>query len=130
MPGMKFSYRCPSAQKFLFDSYGAAYGRFRTALALIEGRLDYSDRLLDTIYECNLCGACDAGCKRNLDLEVLLALEAVRIKCVSDGKGPMPEHKRIAENIDKSHNRYGSPHANRSKLLPKDVKRATKADVV
>ena len=130
MPGMKFSYRCPSAQKFLFDSYGAAYGRFRTALALIEGRLDYSDRLLDTIYECNLCGACDAGCKRNLDLEVSLALEAVRIKCVSDGKGPMPEHKRIAENIDKNHNRYGSPHANRSKWLPKDVKPATKADIV
>ena len=130
MPGMKFSYRCPSAQKFLFDSYGAAYGRFRTALALIEGRLDYSDRLLDTIYECNLCGACDAGCKRNLDLEVLLALEAVRIKCVSDGKGPMPEHKRIAENIDKNHNRYGSPHANRSKWLPRDVKPATKADIV
>ncbi len=130
MPGINFSYRCPSAQKFLFDSYGAAYGRFRTTLALIEGNLDYSDRLLDTIYECNLCGACDAGCKRNLDLEVQLALEALRIKCVSDGKGPMPEHKKIAENIEKSHNRYGSPHDNRSQWLPPDIKPAAKADIV
>jgi Fe-S oxidoreductase len=130
MHGIKFSYRCPSAEKFLFDSYGSAYGRFRTALGVLEGKLDYSDRFLGTVYNCTMCGACDTGCKRNLDLEVGLTLEAIRIKCVQEGKGPMPEHKKIAKNIAKNHNRYGSPHANRSKWLPSDVKPSAKADIV
>ncbi len=42
----------------------------------------------------------------------------------------MPEHKKIAENIEKSHNRYGSPHANRFEWLPQDIKPAAKADIV
>lgn len=129
MPGVKFSRRCPSAQRYLFDSYGA-YGRLRIGLALIEGRLDYSDSLLQVLYTCTLCGACDAGCKRNLDLEPLLALEALRIKCVRDGKGPLPEHRKIAENISTSHNRLGAPHGNRTKWLPEEVTPSSKAEVL
>lgn len=129
MPGVKFSRRCPSAQRYLFDAYGA-YGRQRIGLALMEKRLEYSDRLLEVLYTCTLCGACDAGCKRNLDLEPLLALEALRIKCVRDGKGPLPEHRRIAENISTSHNRLGAPHNNRTQWLPRQVKPSAKAEVV
>ena len=87
MPGVNFSTRCPSATKYLFDSYGA-YGKMRIALALAEGRLDYSDELLKIIYACTLCGACDVGCKRNLDLEIGLTLEALRVKAV---KGQRPD---------------------------------------
>jgi len=129
MPGVEFGIKCPSLARYSFDAY-AAYGREKIILGLLDGKYDYTARLLDILYKCTLCGACDAGCKRNLDLEPLLVLEAARVKCVRDGKGPMPEQKKIAENIDKSHNRYGSPHANRSKWLPKDVKPATKADIV
>jgi len=120
MPGVKFSTRCPSATRYLFDSYGA-YGKMRIGLALAEGRLDYSDELLKILYACTLCGACDVGCKRNLDLEIGLTLEALRIKAVKDGKGPMPEHKMAAEKILASHNRFGSPHENRTKWLPERV---------
>ena len=129
MPGVKFSTRCPSATRFLFDSYGA-YGKLRTGLALAEGRLDYSDKLLEMLYACPLCGACDVGCKRNLDLEIELTLEALRIKVVKDGKGPMPEHKKIARNIARNHNIFGAPHANRTRWLPDDIKPATKADLL
>jgi len=129
MPGVKFSTRCPSATRYLFDSYGA-YGKMRIGLALAEGRLDYSDELLKILYACTLCGACDVGCKRNLDLEIGLTLEALRIKAVKDGKGPMPEHKMAAEKILASHNRFGSPHENRTKWLPERVKPSPKADVL
>lgn len=129
MPGMQFSTRCPSGTRYEFDSY-AMNGKFRIALALTEGRLDYSDELMRIIYACTLCGACDVACKRNLDLEPELTLEALRIKAVQDGKGPMPEHKKVAQNIASTHNRFGSPHANRTKWLTSDIKPAEKADVL
>jgi Fe-S oxidoreductase len=129
MPGVTFSTRCPSATRYLFDSYGA-YGKMRIGLAMLEGRVDYSDELLKTLYACSLCGACDVGCKRNLDLEIELALEALRIKAVKDGKGPMPAHKKVAKKIDEKHNRFGSLHENRKKWLTEDIKVAAKADVL
>jgi len=129
MPGVKFSTRCPSATRYLFDSYGA-YGKMRIGLALVEGRLDYSPELLKILYACTLCGACDVGCKRNLDLEIELTLEALRIKAVKDGKGPMPQHKKIAQDILTEHNRFGAPHQNRTKWLPEGIKPSPKADVL
>ena len=129
MPGVTFSTRCPSATKYLFDSYGA-YGKMRIGLAMLEGRLDYSDELLKILYACTLCGACDVGCKRNLDLEIELTLEALRIKAVRDGKGPMPQHKKVAQNILTKHNRFGSPHQNRNKWLPAGIKPSPKAEVL
>jgi len=129
MPGVTFSTRCPSATRYLFDSYGA-YGKMRIGMAMLEGRMDYSDELLKTLYACPLCGACDVGCKRNLDLEIELTLEALRIKEVKDGKGPMPAHKKVAKKIDEKHNRFGSPHENRKKWLTKDIKVAARADVL
>ena len=114
---------------YLFDAY-ACYGRMILAEDLLKGRMNYSPKLLDAIYRCNMCGACDSGCKRNTDLEPLLVLEGLRAKCVNDGQGPMPEHKKIAENITNEHNRYGSPHGNRPKWLPNDIKPASKANVM
>jgi Fe-S oxidoreductase len=129
MPGMKYSTRCPSATRYLFDSYGA-YGKMRIGVAMVEGKLDYSDELLKILYACTLCGACDVGCKRNLDLEIELTLEALRIKAVKDGKGPMPEHKKIAQNIMKKHNFFGSPHENRKKWRTSEIKPSPKADLL
>jgi Fe-S oxidoreductase len=129
MPGVKYSTRCPSATRYVFDSYGA-YGKMRIGLALLEGRLDYSDEVLEILYACTLCGACDVGCKRNLDLEIELALEALRIQAVKDGKGPMPEHKKVAKNIMEKHNSFGAPHKNRTKWLSEGIKPSAKADVL
>ena len=59
-------------------------------------KLEWTPKLLEIIYADPLCGACDVGCKRNLDLEIELTLEALRVKAVKDGAGPMPAHKKIA----------------------------------
>ena len=128
MPGSQFSTRCPSEKRYLFDSF-SAWGRLRLALGVMDGRVNYSPRLVEAIYKCQLCGACDAGCKRNLDLEILSSLEALRIKCVKDGYGPMPEHLDLAEKIDKEHNVFGAPHKNRKKWV-QDDKPAEKSDII
>ncbi len=129
MPSVRFGYKCPSIAYYLFDAY-AAYGRERLSLAVMDDKIDLNPQLQKAIFTCQLCGACDTGCKRNLDLEPLLVLETLRARLVDKGLGPMPEQKKIADNIERTHNRYGSPHANRIKWLPQDIKPATKADTV
>ncbi len=129
MPGATFMTRCPSATMYRFDAYGA-YGKLRIAHAMVEGRLDWNDKALEVMYACTLCGACDVGCKRNLDLEVGLTLEAVRVKAVRDGAGPMPAHKKIAENIRKNHNMYASHHKQRTAWIPEDAPPVDRAEVL
>jgi Fe-S oxidoreductase len=129
MPGVRFSTRCPSNTWNDFDAYGA-FGKMRIGLAMIEGRLKWTPKLLEIIYADPLCGACDVGCKRNLDLEIGLGLEAMRVKAVQDGAGPMPAHKKVARNIAKNHNQFGAPHENRKKWLTSAIKVADKADLL
>jgi Fe-S oxidoreductase len=129
MPGVNFSTRCPSNTWNAFDSYGA-FGKMRIGTAITEGKLKWTPKLLEIIYADPLCGACDVGCKRNLDLEIELTLEALRIKAVKDGAGPLPAHKKIAENIAKNHNQFGAPHENRKKWLTNDIKVSQKADLL
>jgi Fe-S oxidoreductase len=129
MPGVKFSTRCPSNTWNGFDSYGA-FGKMRIGTAIAEGKLKWTPKLLEIIYADPLCGACDVGCKRNLDLEIELTLESLRIKAVKDGAGPMPAHKKVAQNIATTHNQFGAPHEKRKKCLTPDIKVAKKADLL
>ena len=129
MPGAKFMTRCPSATYYEFDAYGA-YGKMRIGHAMAEGLLGWNDKALEVLYACTLCGACDVGCKRNLDLEIELTLESLRVKAVKDGVGPMPAHKKIAANITQRHNMYGASHEKRLDWLLPDITPAKKADLL
>jgi len=101
--GPDFSYRCPSWHYGKWDSFGAA-GKVKIVWDLLMGTLDYSSpRLLDVAYMCNLCGGCDVGCKRNLELEIQMMLETFRARLVEKGVGPMPQHKALTTTIEKSH---------------------------
>jgi Fe-S oxidoreductase len=129
MPGIRFSTRCPSMTWKQWDSYGAP-GKMRIGVALAEGKIGFTDTLLEILYACTLCGACDVGCKRNLDLEIELALESLRIRAVKEGFGPLPAHKKVAENIMNRHNHFGAPNENRRKWITKDIKVEDKADTL
>lgn len=129
MASLRYSKLCPSNARYFFDAY-AANGRYDIALALAEGRLDFSPKILEEIYTCTLCGACDVKCLRNVGLEPSQVLEWLRQKAVEDGHGPMPEHKTVAENIANNRNRYGSPNDNRGKWLTSEGRPAQKADVL
>ncbi|NVM30845.1 MAG: (Fe-S)-binding protein [Candidatus Helarchaeota archaeon] len=126
----RFSKICPSVARYLFDAY-SAQGKMDIVRSMVDGELKWEDspRLLDIIYQCTSCGACDVMCKRCLDIEPLLVMEELRIKCVEDGIGPMPKHKTFAENTQKNHNPYGEPHEERFKWMPNEVKPAEKAEI-
>ena len=54
-------------------------------VALLEGKIDYSDKLLEVVYNCQMCGACDTSCKYAMDMEVLDPINEVRFACVESG---------------------------------------------
>jgi len=130
VPGKDFAYRCPSWQYGRFDAYGAA-GKVKIIWDLLMGAMDYSDpALLEVAYRCNLCGGCDVGCKRNLDLEIQMMLETLRIRLVEKGVGPMPQHKAVTTSIDHSHNIYGIAQKKRLDWMPRGVSPAKHADLL
>ena len=125
MADNRFVYRCPSYGKYFFSK--VAYGRLRTGLAVLEERLDDTPEMMDMVFQCLACGACDAGCKRNLDLEVGNSLDALRGHMVKTGRYP-EAHNKMIENIEKTHNRYGAPHKDRAKWVSRSPEK--KSDTV
>jgi Fe-S oxidoreductase len=75
---------CPSIARYNFHTYSAG-GRMVFQVAMLENRVGYSDKLLEVVYNCQMCGACDVSCKYAMDMEVLEPLYEFRIKCVEDG---------------------------------------------
>ncbi len=75
---------CPSISRYNFHAY-AGGGRMGVGVAMLEKRLEYTDKLLEIVYNCQMCGACDISCKYAMDMEVLEPINEFRIKCVEDG---------------------------------------------
>lgn len=129
----RFAKICPSSLFYLFDAY-SCQGRMDVALALIDGTLKYEDSpaLLDIFYKCNMCGGCDAMCKRVQDMEPLRVIQEMRTRLVGDGQ-LLPLHMPVMDNLRKEDNMMMKPKAERGKwakgLKVKDLTRE-QAEVV
>src|SRR4030042_5600062 len=122
---------CPSISRFNFHAYSGG-GKLIVAQALVQGRVDYSDGLLDVIYRCNMDGACDISCKNQSDLEPLQAMLELRAKCVEEGQ-LLSEHMLVIEGLKKEDNMMMKPKTDRGNWAKGlDVKDLTaeKADVL
>ena len=117
MRGWEYAEVCPIYQRYLYDAY-SGQGLLNLAQELLEGTLQYEEGLLKHIYTCTTCGACDINCKSVRDMEVMDAILALRAKCVEDGQGPMPEHKKYAGLVENTHNIYGRAHDRRFAWMP------------
>jgi Fe-S oxidoreductase len=83
--GHQYANVCPSISKYNFHAYSGG-GRLNTALATLNAGLKYTDKLLDIVYNCQMCGACGVSCNYAMDMEVQEPINEFRIKCVEDGK--------------------------------------------
>lgn len=128
----RFAKGCPSIAYNNFNSYSAR-GRFAVSLSLLNGKSDYSDRVLDIIYKCVTCGSCDVAdkiCRYNM--EPLEMIHELRFKAVEDGQ-LLPQHQPLIRNLRKEDNMMMKPRSERGKWADSlDVKRVTKehCDVV
>lgn len=128
MKSARFGKQCPINVRYAFNLYSAA-GLLHAASAVLEKNLEFTPKLLDALFQCTSCGACDVRCKRNSDLEVLGVIEGLKVRAVEEGKEP-PKHKILADTVSKSKNIYGSPNENRRKWRTKEIKPAQKAEVL
>jgi Fe-S oxidoreductase len=67
-------------------------------VAILENRLEYTDKLLDVVYNCMTCGGCDISCKYAMDMEVLQPILETRIRCVENGH-TLPALDRIISGL-------------------------------
>ncbi len=103
---------CPSGVKFRFETYYPS-GKLHLARGLLEGKLEWSDRIRDIIYACPTCGNCTVQCQSRQHEVLVDIFEALRADAVKHGVGPLPNQKVFADSIEKEHNPYKEAHANR-----------------
>lgn len=108
----RFSYGCPSITHKNFHAYSGG-GKLILALSFLEGRIGYSPKLLEVIYNCSLCGMCDLTCKLGTDMEVLEILHEFRKRCFKDGQAPLPGHKPILDSLKNYDNVWMQPRGRR-----------------
>jgi heterodisulfide reductase subunit D len=58
---------CPSYEYGSFESY-VGRGRVATARAILEGELEYDEKVAERIFSCTLCGSCSEHCFKFIDL--------------------------------------------------------------
>jgi len=88
---------CPSITYNDFHAYSGG-GRMGIGVAILENRLEYTDKLLDVVYNCMTCGGCDISCKYAMDMEVLKPILETRIRCVENGH-TLPALDRIIASL-------------------------------
>jgi Fe-S oxidoreductase len=122
----RFAKGCPSIAYSNFLSYSAR-GRYAVALSLLKGQSTITDKVVDIVYKCTVCGSCDVAdkiCRYNL--EPLEMIREMRFHLVEKGK-VLPEHTRLIEHIRKEGNMMLAPAAQRGDWAKGlDVKIATR----
>ena len=103
---------CPSGEYFQLESYFAS-GRLWVAHALLKGDLAWSSDLLQPLFACSTCGACEVQCLAPHKNSIVEMIEELRAEAV-DALGPLPSHRKFRDRIKSNHNPYGSEHHARS----------------
>lgn len=113
MKSHRFSKICPSIEDRNFHAYSCS-GRLGVAWSFLRNRLPYTDKMLDVVHRCTMCGACDANCRVIMGNMISNneILHALRFRCVEDGQ-ILPEHMILLENMKRDDNPFGEPKANR-----------------
>jgi Fe-S oxidoreductase len=113
----RFATICPSLDHYLFDSH-ACQGRMDIGFGLASGKLDLTQKLAESLYQCTLCGACDVNCKTCAqEMEPGKVMLELREMCVRAGFG-LPQHQTFVDSIEKNRNPFSEPHEKRFAWMP------------
>jgi Fe-S oxidoreductase len=109
-----FATLCPSVDHGQFHAFSGS-GKLITAYALSQGRATVNERLIESVYACTMCGACDTACKTNMGdlVEPLDTLYELRATLASDGHVP-PAVTHAMQRIRQEGSRFG-PRVDRSR---------------
>jgi Fe-S oxidoreductase len=110
--GGRHSASCPSISRYDYHAYSGG-GRLFIARDMLNNGFKYTDKLLDIVQNCQMCGACDTSCKYAMDMEVLEPIQEFRIKAVKEGH-TVPALDRVIGNLRKEGSMVAGKPANRA----------------
>ena len=123
---------CPPGERFQFEGYFPS-GRLSIGRGLLQGALSLEDEdVLERIYTCTACRACEENCASLHKEHIVEVIEAIRQMVVSAG-ALLPAHEMVIESLRKNDNVVDKPKEERGAwaegLSLKNVT-TEKADVV
>ena len=92
--GFKHANVCPSISRYNFHFFSGG-GRLNLGAAGLKKGFTYTPGT-SSVYNCQMCGACDVSCKYAMDMEVLRPIQEMRIKAVEDGHAHPALEKVVA----------------------------------
>ena len=104
---------CPSYEYGSFESY-VGRGRVATARAILEGELEYDEKVAERIFSCTLCGSCSEHCFKFIDLRSVY--QKMREDMAARGLTPTGL-KQVAVDTYQQRNPYAKGQADRFNWL-------------
>ncbi len=95
-----YSYACPSIARYNFHAYSGG-GRLNIANVMLKNGFNYSDKIMDVVQNCQMCGACGVSCNYAMDMEVLEPIQEFRNRAVAEGH-TVPVLDKVIENLKKT----------------------------
>ena len=133
---------CPMYEQFRYWSHGPQ-GVHLMACALLDGTLVPDEAFIKAIYDCCLCSECYTACDEIFvrvenamgkrfghGCSAAEAVKAIRADLIKGGFEAPGGWKKTAAMVEKAHNRFGRPQADRLAWVPKGMELPKKAKLV
>lgn len=109
--GIEYSYVCPSITRYNFHPYSGS-GRLKIAAEALNTGFKYTEKYLDVVKNCQLCGACGASCNYAMDMEVNEPIQEIRVQTVKDGH-TVPALDKVVDMLKKANTMVAGTAAKR-----------------
>ena len=106
--GFDYNDRCPEIFTQHWES-STARGRMAIARAILEGKLEYSEDLVERIFGCFMCGRCREECKKAAQIDVIAITKAMRQDFVEQGITIPEDGANMADTVTSSGNIFADP---------------------
>lgn len=115
-------FNCP-VYKVLGIESATVRGRMLIMKKLLEGKMEFTPELVDSMYMCAQCEGCHVACPNNIDFVMITQL--LRQEMVKQGLLP-ESFKMVRENLVNLSNPYGEPQEQRGAWLPPNLRKEPK----
>ena len=102
----RFAHNCPAISRYNLHAYSGS-GKMIMGLSMLTGRSELNESIMDIIFTCQLCGACDTACKvYRDDIDLMDVLLELRTHCVEEGELVI-EHMATIDALKRENNMLG-----------------------
>ncbi|MHA2143266.1 MAG: 4Fe-4S dicluster domain-containing protein, partial [Candidatus Thorarchaeota archaeon] len=112
--GTDFNERCPELFTQFWES-STLRGRMAIARGILEGKLDYSDGMVERIFGCFMCGRCQEECKKAAQINTIDITKAMRADFVDEGIKIPEEGSKMADTVVETGNIFADTPAMHTK---------------